>query len=64
MVGKGLVIGEPKSEKSKRATPLPSFAIEAVKRQLEYHAAIDEPMNNTTNIVRTKWKKTTTKNSN
>lgn len=42
LVGKGLVVGEPKSDKSKRAIPLPAFAIEAIKRQLEYRSAIRE----------------------
>lgn len=42
LVGKGLVVGEPKSEKSKRTVTLPSFAVEAIKRQLDYRSTIKE----------------------
>jgi integrase len=40
LVGKGLVITDPKSDSSKRAIPLPGFAVEAIQKQLAYRAEI------------------------
>lgn len=42
LIGKGLVITDPKSDSSKRAIPLPYFALEAIKKQLVYRAEIKE----------------------
>lgn len=45
---KGLILGEPKSEKSRRVLALPDFAVEALRRHLEAHP------NTTTYVFATK----------